>query len=79
MSETKFVGKGWAFEYGVNIKLKKADLMDIPENEYGDISLTVMRRREPDEKTKATHFVKVNDYVKGQVRTKQEEGQDLPF
>jgi hypothetical protein len=72
MSETKFVGKGWAFQYGINISLKKEDLMGLEPNQYGDIKLCVMARREPDEKTKATHFVKVDDYVRGE-KPKQSE------
>lgn len=62
---TKFVGKGWAFQYGINISLKKSELEALEPNQYGDIKLCVMQRKEPDEKTKATHFVKVDDYKKG--------------
>jgi hypothetical protein len=81
---TKFVGKGWAFQYGINISLKKSELEALEPNQYGDIKLCVMQRKDPDEKTKATHFVKVDDYVKEEKPKQSEmvttpEGEDLPF
>lgn len=75
-----FVGKGWSFSKGINISLKKEDLMSLEPNQYGDIKLCVMQRKEPDEKTKATHFVKVDDYKPKPSSVEEEEPNDgLPF
>lgn len=62
-----FVGSGWlkTFSNGgsvINIKIKKAEIEKLEPNEYGDIALVVAPRREPDEKSKATHYVKVDEY-----------------
>ena len=65
MSDKVFVGKGWSFKYGVNIKLNKEALMKLEPNQYGDIALSVVQRKEADPKSKATHFVAVDDYKKG--------------
>jgi hypothetical protein len=65
MSEKNFVGKGWTYKFGINIKVNKAKLMELEPNQYGDISLSVTQRKEADPKSKATHFVAVDDYKKG--------------
>ena len=68
MSETQtqrnYVGKGWQSkdEIFINIKLKKADLINIDENQWGEISLTIAKRKTPDEKSKATHSVYENTF-----------------
>lgn len=59
---SKFVGTGWETKFSVNISLKKADLDKLPQDNYGNIFLCVSKRKEKDEKTKATHYVKVDDY-----------------
>lgn len=62
MSEKVYVGRGWKSKFGVRISLKKADIEKLPTNKYGDVLLEVSERREPDEKSKATHYVVVDQY-----------------
>lgn len=70
MPEQKnYVGRGWikTFQNGgsvINISLKMADLEKLTPNQYGDIKLVVAQRREPDAKTKATHSVYEDTYVR---------------
>ena len=77
MSEPKqYVGKGWLKEFQngghvLNISIKVGEL-PLPD-EYGNVNLTVGKRREPDEKTKATHWVAIDTY-----RRKKEEGKAVP-
>lgn len=60
--EKRYVGKGWGSKYGINISLKIADLQKLIPNNYGDIFLTVCERKEADAKSKATHYVIVDEY-----------------
>lgn len=60
-----YVGNGWQhpkFEDCINISLKLEELNKLETNQYGDIKLTVAKMKQPNEKTKATHTVYVNDY-----------------
>jgi hypothetical protein len=56
----EFVGTGWENQGGIKVRIKKEDIMDLPVNDYGYIELFVGRRREKDEKSGATHYVKPN-------------------
>lgn len=64
-----YVGNGWEVTIPgtkskvINIKLKKADLAVMPENEHGEIALTVCRRKNIDPKTSSTHYV-IQDKIK---------------
>ena len=58
MENEKYVGKGWSNQYGVKVQLKKQDLLDLLTNQYGDIEVFVGQRKEVDQKSKATHWVK---------------------
>ena len=65
--EAKYVGKGWLKEFDggghvISISVKRKDILDLPEDEYGNIRLSVGSMRKPDEKSKATHSVKVDAY-----------------
>ena len=62
MADKTYVGKGWSSKFGIRISIKKADIEKLPTNKYGDVLLEVLQRREPDEKSKATHYVIVDDY-----------------
>ena len=75
-----YVGSGWSSEYGVNISIKKADIDKLPVNKYGDILLSVGQRKSPDEKSKATHYVTVNDWAYDKAGIKIESAQqEDPF
>ena len=58
MENEKYVGKGWKNDYGIKVQLKKDDLLNLPTNAYGDIEVFVGQRKEVDQKSKATHWVK---------------------
>lgn len=59
MENEKFVGKGWSNQYGgIRVSIKLDDIKNLPVNKYGDVELYVGPRKQPDEKSKATHFVK---------------------
>ena len=63
MADKTFVGRGWAFKYGVNISVNLEELNKLTPNQYGDVKLVVKERKEPDAKSKATHYVAVDDFV----------------
>jgi hypothetical protein len=59
------VGSGWKKEFAnggyiLNIGIKVADLP--APDQYGRVSLTIGERKTPDEKSKATHWVAIDDY-----------------
>jgi hypothetical protein len=59
MENDKFVGKGWVNQYGgIKIQLKLEEIQSLPVNQWGDVELYVGQRKSPDEKSKATHYVK---------------------
>ena len=71
MADKNYLGLGWekVFNNGgsvINLSLKLEDLQDLPVNEYGDIKIVVARRKEPDAKTRSTHLVYEDTYVRGQ-------------
>lgn len=59
--QNNFVGTGWENSGGIRISIKKDKIAELETNQYGDVVLFVGKRREIDEKSKATHFVKVNE------------------
>lgn len=63
MANKTYVGNGWKSKFGVRISLKIEKLKELPVNKWGDILLEVTERKEPDEKSKATHYVTVDDYA----------------
>jgi len=78
VSKATYVGSGWlkVFENGgkvLNLSIKKEAIDQLPVDKYGNVYLTAGARKEPDEKSKATHWVAVDDY-----RT-QKAKDDLPF
>jgi hypothetical protein len=65
--QKRYVGKGWlkTFSNGgavVNISISKKDVTALEADKYGQVHLVVQERRAPDEKSKATHSVSVDDY-----------------
>lgn len=53
-----YVGIGWQNDYGVNISINVEKLNQLPKDNYGNVKLFVGKRKEVDEKSKATHWVK---------------------
>ena len=71
-SETKFIGQGWRNQYGGTlIKVKKAEILALEENAYGEVEMYLGERKFQDPKSKATHYVKLNE--------KKPKTEDLPF
>lgn len=54
----EYVGIGWENKGGIVISIKKDDLLKMNCDNYGSIKLFVGRRKEVDERSKASHFVK---------------------
>src|SRR5689334_20311899 len=79
MAEKTYVGKGWTSKYGIRIALKKADIEKLPTNQYGDVLLEVLQRREPDEKSKATHYVIKDEYSYERAAQRSGGSDDGPF
>ena len=65
MEEITFLGNAWEDAHGVNvtINLEKFEQAirtgKLEKNKYGDVRLRVQRLKEPNEKSKATHYVAV--------------------
>ena len=62
MSDKNYVGKGWekTFDNGgsiINLSLELSKLNELPVDKYGCVKVQVCGRREPDERSKATHYV----------------------
>lgn len=62
-----FVGSGWEkkFDNGgsaISISVDLAKVNNLPVDKYGSVRLSVSTRKTPDEKSKATHSVAVDDY-----------------
>lgn len=71
MQEKNYVGQGWlrTFQNGgniINLSLNLEQLQKLPVDQYGNIKITVAPRREPSEKSKATHTVYEDTYKKEQ-------------
>jgi len=65
--DKNYVGSGWekTFDNGgsiINVKLKVEDIAELPQDDYGNISIKVCQRKEPDPKSKATHYVIEDTY-----------------
>ncbi len=68
-----YVGKGWGkkFDNGgmvVSISIKAADVFSLPQDEHGNIHLSVGQRKEPDEKSKADWNVTEDEYWTKKIR-----------
>ena len=77
-----FVGGGWKSKYGIKLSIKKEKIESLPTNKYGDVLLEIQERKEPDPKSKQTHYVVVDDYAYGKLNEATPTAQDpdwLPF
>jgi hypothetical protein len=75
MADKIFVGKGWESKFGVRITIKPKDLEKLNTNSYGDVLLEVVKRKEPDPKSKATHYVVVDQYAYDKLSIRPEKSQ----
>jgi hypothetical protein len=75
-----YVGKGWTNKYGIAIEIKKDEIAKLEANAYGGVRLYVGLMKEPDSRSKATHFVAVEEKSSWVPPAKAPEGmpQDKP-
>lgn len=69
MAEGKvYVGSGWSFnsKFGeiFNLSIKKSDFDNLKTDKYGQVKLKLIKRKNPDPKSKATHYICEDDYQK---------------
>jgi hypothetical protein len=68
MENSKFIGQAWADEYGITASIKIEDLKrliesgEFPLNKYGEVRIRVGKLAKPNERSKATHFVRMYEY-----------------
>jgi len=84
MSTKNYLGNGWEntqYEL-VNVSVNLEKLNALPKDSYGNVKITVAKMKQPNEKSKATHTVYENDYVKtdkpAEEKPETPKG-DLPF
>lgn len=65
MEEITFLGSAWSDDYGVSVALNYEKLQQaiadrkLEVNKYGDIRIRVQKLKEPNSKSKATHYVSI--------------------
>lgn len=75
MEKDKYVGKGWENKYGISVQVNLKELQSLPVDNYGNVRIYVGKRKSPDEKSKATHWVKEQKPFEKNDQPKD----DLPF
>ena len=64
-NETIYLGNAWKNQYGLNVSINIEKLNQaistgkLEVNKYGDVKINVGKLKQPNEKSKATHFVAV--------------------
>ena len=77
-SDKVYVGGGWKGKYGINVQLNLEKLKALRVDKWGNIHIVVNERKEPDPKSKQTHWSAEDDYY----WKKQDDatgGENLPF
>jgi hypothetical protein len=65
MTETIYLGNAWEDQYGLNVSINLEKLNQaistgkLQKNQYGDVKIRLGKLKQPNEKSKATHFVAV--------------------
>jgi hypothetical protein len=65
MTETIYLGNAWEDQYGMNVSINLEKLNQaistgkLEKNEYGNVKIRLGKLKQPNEKSKATHFVAV--------------------
>ena len=67
MAQRTFVGVGWETRFAgggssiaISVNLEK--IAGLQKDDYGNVRLVVGERREQDERSRATHWVAIDDY-----------------
>ncbi len=87
MNEKNYVGNGWEnTQYDlVNVSVNLEKLNALPVDDYGNVRITVAKMKQPNAKSKATHTVYENNYVKtdkvagGDTDFKKKDTSEPPF
>jgi len=65
MTDTIYLGNAWEDQYGLNVSINLEKLNQaistgkLEKNQYGDVKIRLGKLKQPNEKSKATHFVAV--------------------
>jgi hypothetical protein len=65
MTETIYLGNAWEDQYGLNVSINLEKLNQaistgkLEKNQYGDVKIRLGKLKQPNEKSKATHYVAV--------------------
>ena len=82
MEQDNYVGTGWENQYGINVSINLEKIKALTPDAYGNVKVYVGKRKSPDDKSKATHWVKESKpYVKPENKqsNNQQDSSDLPF
>lgn len=55
-----YVRSAWETQYGINVSINLEKIKNLPVDNYGNVKIYVGKRKQVDEKSKATHYVKEN-------------------
>lgn len=64
-NETIYLGNAWEDQYGMNVSINIEKLNQaistgkLEKNQFGDVKIRLGKLKQPNEKSKATHFVAV--------------------
>ena len=65
MEDITFLGSAWSDDYGISVAVNYEKLQQaiadgkLEVNKYGDVRIRVQKLKEPNSKSKATHYVAV--------------------
>jgi hypothetical protein len=68
MENSKFIGQAWADDFGITASIKIEDLKHLiesgqfPLNQYGEVRIRIGKLSKPNERSRATHFVRMYEY-----------------
>ena len=72
MEQDNYVGTGWENQYGINVSINLEKIKALTPDAYGNVKVYVGKRKSPDEKSKATHWVKESKpFVKSENNSSQ--------
>ena len=79
--DKNYCGNGWEntqFNL-INLSIKKEKILEMPEDNYGCVKITVAKMKKPSEKSKATHTVYENTFKKESSGSSKPEDNEPPF
>lgn len=67
MENSKFIGQAWSDDYGITASINVENLKrliesgEFPLNQYGEVRIRIGKLSKPNERSRATHFVRMFD------------------